>query len=132
MYPQYHLDIEKKMSDFCCRKKTETVMTSTELYVKTWRSYLSLSPVIKESLSKYCKPPKLHYRVFAIGSMNGLQSYPGQNNTSTRLQSVAPVTVLPFQSAVLIASCASTTLILQGVWITTSGGNQRKDTVQHP
>jgi len=53
---------EKKRRPTFAVEKTVPKMTASELYEQTWQAYTSLPGVGKESLSKYCKAHKVHYR----------------------------------------------------------------------
>ena len=101
-------------------------MTAAEQYEKTWRTYISLPPFGKESLSKYCKSHKVHYRGLRDWMRERSVGVPKskQLNEVISFPPIAPVTILPSRSSVEMQSCASPILMLKGVRITMPGGVQ--------
>ena len=100
-------------------------MKAAALYAQTLQGYSSVLPVLKVSLSQYCKEHKVNYR--------GLSQWMRENTipvpTSTHpfhstfpAPSLAPVTILAPESSVKQPSCPSPVGVLKDVQITWPNG----------
>jgi hypothetical protein len=108
-------------------------MKTAEDYEKALQGYLSILPVLKISLFKYCKEHKVNYHGLCYWMRKNSIPVPKPNQQDTScipLPSFAPVTILAPQSAGRLPSCPSlfrpahntAAGILQGVEISLPNG----------
>jgi len=100
-------------------------MIAAELYEKTLQDYVSLLPVLRVSLSTYCRAHRVYYR----GLVNwmrkdGIPLPPSNHEAAPVLPvcSFAPVSILPPQSPAGMPRLQSPAGVLKGVRIALPNG----------
>jgi len=100
-------------------------MKAADLYLKTLQGYSSLLPVLKISLSSYCKEHRVNYRGLCDWMRSNtiaVSGLTGQDTPELPVPPFAPVSILTPEPSGKKSYCPSPVLMLKGVEITSPNG----------